>query len=349
VDIVLQFFEWLTKRVGKEKCKDVLFCGDMFTPRNVINVPLYNLCLDTLASSGIVFNAILGNHDKYANADVHSLYAIAKAIPNYHILSPGVPKIIGNVEVWGLHAGTDKGIVVPPKPKGVRRILMLHELIFNTKLPAGEIRGSALALDELKQILKVCEFDICVAGDNHRPQIIGMDDSTWVHGSKVKLPVGSIVVVGAPYQMDFGDANQARGIWEYDPNSNSMIFVLWEDGQQFAAIDDDSFNDFIELCEPPYSPAFSKIYWHVQLSDERNIRTALENKLGKIRNVSLSVKNRKTDGAQNIVMSGNSLDYKSLLIKWLEKIVPAESDRFRLLDLGMRYVKEAIDEQQRGG
>jgi DNA repair exonuclease SbcCD nuclease subunit len=222
------FIDWLDEWCKENEIHAVFHCGDFFTQKNMINIPLFNKTYERMNRFYHVVIAIPGNHDRYLKAHaVHSLYTLGKGIYDFNVLDEDRRHlIIGDVEVYGLPGGAPTDAYeIPDKKATNRRLFLIHENLIGAKFPAGAKITDGLDPRYLQMVLKKAKFDWCFSGDIHKSQYV----------RKSKPPV---VYVGAPFQMDFGDEGQERGIWSYDSATNVAEFVEYPNGPKFETITD---------------------------------------------------------------------------------------------------------------
>ncbi len=237
-EIAFAFLEWLLEKVQEYQIKYVCIAGDLFTFKTGIQTPLYNKTFDYIKRlcklCGVV--TIPGNHDRFQSTGIHCLHAL-REIKDFYVLEEGEANNIfitdptgDTVRIWGVPSGTK----FPEKlhaqnVMSVRNILLMHENIVGAQYPTGWEATGGVEPVWLRKYLDEYQVDLCFCGDIHKPQIIQ----------------DKIVVTGAPYQMDFGDEYDPRGIWIYDSEENCVDFLDYDKGPRFGTINDNTLKDYL--------------------------------------------------------------------------------------------------------
>lgn len=204
LDICSKWADWLVDELLKNDIKDIIICGDLFHYRDEIAVNTINHVtnfLQKLSNFNIIM--LVGNHDAYYKdrSDVNSLSILA-GWPNiaivqheYHLMS---------------HGGTDLCFV----PWGVS----------DDKIPENNITFGHFEIESFnmqtnftckhgiksKNLLK--KSDLIISGHFHTRE-------------ERKYKTGNIIYLGNPYQMDFGDAKQTKGIYIVDLTTKNYNFI----------------------------------------------------------------------------------------------------------------------------
>jgi DNA repair exonuclease SbcCD nuclease subunit len=202
-EIALNWCRWFVEDLKRNNIKDVIFCGDWYHNRSEISV-------DTLTVSAEIFELlsdfnltiITGNHDMYFKhrTDVHSLN-IVKGRVNVNII--------------------DKPFAIE---KFDRTITFLPWGFDTSTLPDGDICFGHLEIESFKMnSAKTCEdgikastllrkFDLVVSGHFHTRH-------------ERTFEAGTILYVGNPFEMDFGDSDNEKGYYILDLDDLSYNFI----------------------------------------------------------------------------------------------------------------------------
>ena len=206
-------------------------------------------------------------------------------------------------------------------PKGCKhRILLLHENLIGAKFATGYEATEGLGVDELEDLLVAHHFDACFCGDIHVPQ--RMSDR--------------ILLVGSPYQMDFSDEDQERGVWIYDLKERDLEFVPYEGGPQYTTIDDEGFPGFQEFwAESEALPDNARIKF--RLSTEEDCDWVRNNMNGGNFTVDLIASNHEV-GSEIKLLNEDELIVEYVELKTFET-GKKKSDKEELVELGRSYLK----------
>lgn len=202
-DVAVNWCRWFVEDLKRNNIKDIIFCGDWYHNRSEVSV-------DTLTVSATIFDmlqdfnltVITGNHDLYFKhrTDVHSLN-IVKGRKNVNVIDKPTA-----VELF------DKTITFLPWGFGV------------DTLPDGDICFGHLEIESFKMnCAKTCEdgmkassllrkFDLVISGHFHTRH-------------ERTFEAGTILYVGNPFEMDFGDSNNQKGYYILDIDSMEYDFI----------------------------------------------------------------------------------------------------------------------------
>jgi len=200
--IALDWCKWFVSQLKQQNISDVIFCGDWYHNRSEISV-------DTLTLSAEIFELlsefnltiITGNHDQYFKhrTDVHSLN-IVKGKQNVNVID---------------------------KPFSLKRfdktLTFLPWGFSHTELPDGDVCFGHLEIESFKMnSMKMCEdgmkasdllkkFNLVISGHFHTRH-------------QRQFGAGTILYVGNPFEMDFGDCENDKGYYILDLNDLSYTF-----------------------------------------------------------------------------------------------------------------------------
>jgi DNA repair exonuclease SbcCD nuclease subunit len=321
-DVTVDFVKWLAELCDDRKIHQVLHAGDFFNVKNFIHVPLFNKVYRVMAEfcKNRSFIITPGNHDRYRVGGEHGIYVLGKSIPGFTVLDEERPswsilnQEFGLVQIFGIPGGS-KAVLPTPMPKGCKhRILLLHENLIGAKFATGYEATEGLDVDELEDLLVAHHFDACFCGDIHVPQ--RMSDR--------------ILLVGSPYQMDFSDEDQKRGVWIYDVGERDLAFVPYEDGPQYMTIDDDGFPDFLEFWDDMKAlPPNARLKF--RLSIEEDCEWVRNNMDGSNFTVDLVSSHRELESEIAL------LNEDELIVEYVDRA--DEENKKELVELGRSYLK----------
>lgn len=204
--IALDFGDWFIEKLNKNSIKDVVFCGDFFHTRHQIE--------QTTLSCGVEFLKKFKNFNVYMLPGNHCCYF--KDNSNVHSLEPF--KEWSNVKIF------DKPTTVTSRNSTYTFCPWGIDI---DTLPGGDILFGHFDIVNFK----MNSFKVCDHGEDSEKliqkykQIITGHFHTRQH--KIYENNSSILYLGSPFQMDFGDREQERGITILDTDSMNTEFVSY--------------------------------------------------------------------------------------------------------------------------
>lgn len=203
IDVSVEWINWFKKDITDKGITDVIFCGDFFHYRDEISLVSLNAAnqiLDILKDFKV--HMITGNHDCYykETSEINSL-SILKGRKNVFVYDT-----IHEIEAF------NKRLTFCPWGTKI-------DSIPNTDIIFGHF--------EL-QNFKMNAFKICEHGDD--PSILLSKAPLIFSGhfhlrDEKKYNNSTIVYVGNPFEMDFGDSYQRKGYYILDITKSSYEFV----------------------------------------------------------------------------------------------------------------------------
>jgi DNA repair exonuclease SbcCD nuclease subunit len=202
-DIAIKWCMWLRDELTNKKIKDIIFCGDWYHNRSEISVMTLQISADILnILKDFNIIALVGNHDIfYKNrTDVNSL-AIFKNSKNISVID-SIEKIEAFDRVltfcpWGTQA--DK--------------IEKSDVVF------GHFEIETFKMNNYKD----CEEGLSVKDLLSKSSLIISGHFHFRH--EKKYGAGTILYVGNPFQMDFGDVNNDKGYHILDIETNEYSFI----------------------------------------------------------------------------------------------------------------------------
>ena len=203
LDISISWVKWFKDDIVSKGIKDVIFCGDFFHYRDevsLISLDAGNKILDILKDLNVYM--ITGNHDCYykETSEINSL-SVFKGRNNI--------KVFDSITSLNIHG---KQMLFCPWGAKI------------ATLPVSDIIFGHFEL----QNFKMNAFKIC--GDGDDPGVLSTKAplifSGHFHLRDEKIYNNStIVYVGNPFEMDFGDSYQRKGYYVLDITKSSYEFV----------------------------------------------------------------------------------------------------------------------------
>jgi DNA repair exonuclease SbcCD nuclease subunit len=202
-NVAQKFFTWVAQELRSRQIEDIIICGDLFHYRDEISVHTIHLASQLLAELKD-FNIIMlvGNHDAYYKdrSDVNSLTPFA-GWPNIRVISQPTSSFNFNRELSFIPWGTD------PKLLPDSEVMFGHFEIETFKMNSHKICERGIKASQLLDKAK-----LVISGHFH------LKDER-------KYAEGTILYLGSPYQMDFGDVESQKGIHILDLNTLKYEFV----------------------------------------------------------------------------------------------------------------------------
>jgi DNA repair exonuclease SbcCD nuclease subunit len=202
--IVLDFSKWVREVYTDLGINDIIIPGDIFHNRSEISVntlAVANEFFDNLKDFRIFISA--GNHDCYYKdrSDVNSI-ALFKG--------------------WNNIVVVDKNpLIIETKNKKISLIPWGTEV---ENIPEADICFGHFEIQTFKMnSYKVCDHGIDSTSLLDKSPLVFSGHFHTKDDRKYKK--GRIVYVGSPYQQNFGDVDQIRGIYTFNTESNDLTFI----------------------------------------------------------------------------------------------------------------------------
>ena len=202
--VALDWCDWFVVELKKQNIQDIFFLGDFYHHRSDISVAtlhVASLILDKLSDFNIVM--IVGNHDAYYKdrADINSL-SILKNRKNLTVISEiTTTKLFGNTFTfipWGADI---------------------------TKLPKSNAIFGHLEIESFKMNgYKTCDHGFNTVDLLKKADLV-MSGHFHLRDER-KYNNGTIIYVGNPFEMDFGDAGGSKGY--YTLNLETLKYEFFE-------------------------------------------------------------------------------------------------------------------------
>ena len=211
--IALQWCDWFCKQCHQHNVDHIIFCGDLFHHRDSIDVRSLNVADAIVKKISNEYNVsmIVGNHDCYYKDKgiINSL----KQWKNIDGVSIYFDKTGKDENDWCCEKIDNCNIVFAPWGSDLYNlpdgdILIAHCELNNFKLNNNRISDCKL---EANTILD--KIPVAFIGHIHTR-------SERSYGNDKK-----IIYVGNPYEMDFNDEGNTKGIYIYDTISKNISFI----------------------------------------------------------------------------------------------------------------------------
>jgi DNA repair exonuclease SbcCD nuclease subunit len=204
--IALDFAKWASKYYEDKHIDEIIICGDIFHNRSEISVETLSVAkefFDYFKNFSAVY-ILAGNHDSYykENSLVNSI-ALLDGWNNIHIidktplvLETNYPKKLSLIP-WGTEIDN------MPKVDMMFGHFEISSFYMNSYKMCEHGMSSANLFNVAKYV---------VSGHFHKKDHRSYDN-------------GEIIYVGSPYQQNFGDAHDQRGIYIIDLSNNNFEFI----------------------------------------------------------------------------------------------------------------------------
>lgn len=202
-NVTNRFISWLIPELKKREIEDIIICGDLFHYRDEINVNTIHVATNLISLLN-EFNIIIlvGNHDSYYKdrADINSL-APFSGWQNIKVISKIEASENFHKKLCFVPWGTD--IKYIPESD----IVFGHFEIESFKMNSHKICDHGVKASELLK-----KANLIVSGHFH------LRDER-------KYNSGTILYLGSPYQMDFGDYDTNKGVYILDIPKSTYEFI----------------------------------------------------------------------------------------------------------------------------
>ena len=202
-DITVKWAGWLRDELEKNNINDIIISGDLFHYRDEIAVNTIKVAYDVL-SIWRDFNilVLVGNHDSYYKdrVDVNSL-TILKGWPNITVIDTP-EQLIHN----------DKKIMICPWGTTIREIDDSDIIFGHFEIETFKLNQHKVCTEGIKSSQLLKKSDLVITGHFHLRE-------------ERKYKNGTVLYLGSPYQMDFGDVESSKGYYILDIDSKKYTFT----------------------------------------------------------------------------------------------------------------------------
>jgi len=293
-DRLVDAVEALTRiwRVAEEEgVQAILFLGDLFNRPRVDSMTMTTIgrALYKLQDAFQLPLVLLpGNHDSAGRLTTSSTVDVfgALALPHAIIARDEEPAVWDADPTFCFVAKRyDRPDVAGPNlaahlasvPDPSKTILLLHHDIKGAKVGSWMTEG--LDRDVLKR------FRLVLSGHYHQPQVLTPSGERIEPSPEFEsvpfgdLDCGTVVYIGAPQQIDFGDVGGARGVWllETFPTGKVSLEFRQLDGPRFASVDFEHDASYADAVKPLAEPAqVGAKYVRLRVSGPKHALDALD-------------------------------------------------------------------------
>lgn len=205
LDISVEWVKWFKEELSKNEITDIIFCGDLFHYRDevsLITLDVAQKILQSLADYNIYM--ITGNHDCYYkdNSEVNSL-TLFKGWKNITVFDE--LKVINNLVKGKQFTFCPWGTKLEDIPES--DIVFGHFELQNFRMNAHKLCEDG---DDPHKLTD--KSPLIISGHFHLRDEKKINDST-------------ILYVGNPFEMDFGDTQQKKGLYILDLETSKYEFI----------------------------------------------------------------------------------------------------------------------------
>lgn len=227
----INWAKWLKDELKKQEITDIIFCGDWHHNRSEISVSTLQVSadiLDILRDFNLI--AIAGNHDMFfkTRTDVNSL-SIFKNRKNITIIDTNVAVI---------HHG-DKILSLCPWNTPIANIPESSAIFGHFEIETFSMNAYKMCSEGIKTKDLLAKSPLVFSGHFHIRQ-------------QKNYNQGTVIYVGNPFQMDFGDIDNDKGYYIFDINTSEYNFVKNNISPQYKKVpiskltDTPTFNEDIK-------------------------------------------------------------------------------------------------------
>jgi len=220
VEHCLKVVDWVFETAKKNKVENILFGGDLFHDRKLIDVPTYQATFERfhkyMSSGDFELYLLLGNHDLWLNekSTISSVYPFG-AMPRTRVISkPERLQISGSN--WDFIPFTHNPVEIVAelaKLPGEPQYALGHIAVNNAQLH-GKTYSDHIAVEHDGDMVKVdaaifSKYKHTFLGHYHISQILEH----------------SVEYIGSPLELNFGEANEEKHIILFNCDSNRCDYV----------------------------------------------------------------------------------------------------------------------------
>jgi DNA repair exonuclease SbcCD nuclease subunit len=202
-NVTTAWASWLRDELTNKKIKDILICGDLFHYRDEISVNTLHIANEVL-KLWKDFNIVMlvGNHDAYYKdrSDVNSI-SLFDGWANIRVISKVEQSSNFNKDITFVPWGTNIDYIPDSD------IIFGHFEIETFKMNAHKVCDHGIKTKDLLNKAK-----LIISGHFHL-----RDERTYEKGT--------ILYLGSPYQMDFGDVESTKGYYILDIPTSTYEFI----------------------------------------------------------------------------------------------------------------------------
>ena len=255
---------WFDSELKRQNIKDVIFCGDWYHNRSEISVNTLQVSADILeifADYNII--SIVGNHDAYFKhrTDVNSL-SIHKNSKNMTVIDSCT-----TVNCF------DRNITFCPWNTPMESIVQSDVIFGHFEIETFLMTAHKMCVEGLSVVELLKRSPLVFSGHFHTR-------------AEKKMQSGDIVYVGNPFEMDYGDTDNAKGYYILDldtmeykfyenqisPKHKKISVSTFEDVKAISVNDISFSNNHLKIkVETDDINEYEKITQHIQMLQPRTI------------------------------------------------------------------------------
>lgn len=201
--ISLDFARWLKDTLQEKNIKDIVILGDVLHDKDEVAVTTLDILTDffkILEDFNIIIT--IGNHDCYymKRSDVHSLGSLGEW-PNIEIIDKPISVNLFNKTLTFCPWHTNPDDI----PKS--------DIIFgHFEINSFMMNGGYVCKDGIESSVLLEKAPFIISGH--------------FHGTEIReYKKGRIVYTGSPYQQNWGEANDPKGVYILDMPKNKLTFI----------------------------------------------------------------------------------------------------------------------------
>lgn len=216
----LEALSWVFEEAKARNIKNILFAGDLFHDRKIIDIPTYHKVAEIFIQNMTGddtpnFYLLLGNHDLYYHELTHinSSYPLS-AINGVTLISkPSTIKVDGVDVSWLPYTHDPEADIAKIENKSKRKIMIGHVAIDGAWLNSGgSISEVHVETDDAVKRVGVEIFD-------------GWDNVFLGHYHAAQHLSDTVEYIGSPLQLSWGEANQKKHIILFDLETGDKEYI----------------------------------------------------------------------------------------------------------------------------
>lgn len=205
-NIGYEWTDWFIKSLKENQIETVFFTGDFFHSRSEISVSTIQAAANILSKFSKDFRIFMipGNHDCYYKdkSDVHSL-SILDGYSNIHILDTVTKLTVGE---------NNKTVTFCPWGSEYNKIEQSDVILGHFEIESFKMNAHKLCEHGFKPIDLLKLTNLVFSGHFHL-------NEERVYNE------GSIIYIGSPFQLDFGERDSKKGYYTLNTSDLSYVFI----------------------------------------------------------------------------------------------------------------------------
>lgn len=321
----LEALEWVFQTAVEQKVKDVVFGGDLFQDRSVIDVMTYHLTfkvLEKYCSKLTNLWLLLGNHDMWFHDkwDISSVEPFSAIDGITFIDKPCTLEIAGS-----------KVDFLPYTHEPLDHLKKLQKGLKNRK--EHKTLVAHLAVDGAQlNTLHNTRSDVIIEHDGEMTRVDADSftgwDKVWLghyHGQQKAGPV--VEYIGSPLQLNFGEAFQHKHIIVYDLEDGKTEYIRNKFSPQHFIIPESDLDKY----------DVQKNFIRLEVSDVGSVDLLeLKKEVQRMKPGSLEITSVEKKGQEHIIEDAKAILYKEdeMLERYVEQVDVIGLDKNMLIEIG---------------